>query len=160
MKVMNENKDLFSIENLDEMQKLQAYKLAYKCFKGLFWVMLAFSIALILPATTAENATFGFFSLAMEVCVFIFYLIFAGKSAKLGIMNPLYAKMASKTSYIVCYIALLITYIVLYLSKWFESQDIFDLVFGLYIAIAYASVVICCILARVNNKNVEKIDEE
>lgn len=160
MKLVNENKDLFAIENLDEMQKLQAYKLTYKCFKGLFWIMLAFSMAILFPAIHEENITFGIFGLAMEICVFIFYIVFAAKSAKFGIMNPLFAKMAAKTSYIVCYIVMLISYIILYLSKWLESKEMFNLVFCIYIAVAYASVVICCILARVNNKNVEKIGDD
>ncbi len=160
MKITDEHKDLFSIENLDEMQKLQAYKLTYKCFKGLFWVTLAFSVILLFPGLSDNSITFSIIGLTMEICTFIFYIIFAAKSAKFGIMNPLFAKMAAKTSYIVSYVFILITWVIIYLDNWFETKNMFYLILCLYVAVAYISTLICCIFARVNNKNIEKVDEE
>ena len=44
MKLVPEQTDLLNDEGLDEMQKTYTYKLAFKCFKALYWSMFLLSL--------------------------------------------------------------------------------------------------------------------
>lgn len=44
MKLLPEEHDLLNDCKLDEMQKAYAYKVAFKCFKALYWSNFAFTV--------------------------------------------------------------------------------------------------------------------
>ncbi len=87
-------------------------------------------------------------------------VVFCAQSAKLSVLNPLYAKAAAKPAGIVLYVVILIFYNVFYISDYVRSGEICRLLTGIFISVAYIGIIVCCILARVNNKVTEQTEDE
>lgn len=160
----NQNAELLSINGLDERQQAEAYKIAFTCFKVLFWLCLIFSFALlfitICISAETETVLYGILAIVMEIIPFSVYTIFAAKSSKIGAMNPPFAKMVSKTSYIVTFAFVGLVYFIMNISDFFKENDISNLLLSIYILIAYSNMIITGLLAKKNNKVAEETEED
>ncbi len=114
---LNQNVDLISTKGLDEMQKEQAYKTAFNCFKAFYWgnaviatLLLMISIWYKTQLTLAY--AFAVTGIIMIVFTSVIYVIFAAKTAKQGAMNPQFLKVASSPQKILSMTMLYIIYII------------------------------------------------
>ena len=161
MKILNDEHDLINDNDLDEMQKTYAYKLAFKCFKALYWSVFALSLVMLFIAVTVEDSViFGISAIVMELVANIIYIIFGAKASKIGAMNPKFAKNMAKPVTIIGYFMLAIIYIIMYVRNFINDGDIFYIFAGLYLLIVIGTFIILGFVAKKNNKVIEETEEE
>ena len=96
----NTTPDLISINGLDEMQRQQAYKIAFNCFKAFYWGNVIIAALLVLVTICfIENQTIistcSVIGLAIALFANVIYIVFAAKTSKLGAMNPQFVNVGS-----------------------------------------------------------------
>lgn len=161
MKILNDEHDLINDNDLDEMQKTYAYKLAFKCFKALYWSVFALSLIMLIIAVAVEDSViFGISAIVMELVANIIYIIFGAKASKIGAMNPKFAKNMAKPGTIIGYFMLAIIYIIMYVRNFINDGDIFYIFAGLYLLIVIGTFIILGFVAKKNNKVIEETEEE
>ncbi len=161
MKLLNEEQDLLNDSKLDEMQKAYAYKLAFKCFKALYWSNIAFTlIPLIFSGMTNKSGFHAITAILMLIVTNIIYLVFGAKMSKVGALNPSFAKYMAKPSTVVFYVWMLIIYIFVAINHYKETGENIAIYFGIYVAIMIASYFALSFIAKKNNKVAEETEEE
>ncbi|MBQ8841745.1 MAG: hypothetical protein IJZ65_03855 [Ruminiclostridium sp.] len=161
MKILNDEHDLINDNDLDEMQKTYAYKLAFKCFKALYWSVFALSLIMLIIAVAVEDSViFGISAIVMELVANIIYIIFGAKASKIGAMNPKFAKNMAKPGTIIGYFMLAIIYIIMYVRNFINDGDIFYIFAGLYLLIVIGTFIMLGFVAKKNNKVIEETEEE
>lgn len=161
MRLTDERTDLINDDGLDEMQKTYAYRLAFKCFKALYWTMFAISLFMLILAITIEKSViFAYVAIAIELAASIVYIIFGAKASKIGALNPAFAKYMAKPSTIIGYILMVVIYMVWYGIEFAETGEMFYLYSGIYISIVAATFIILGFIAKKNNKVTEEIEED
>ncbi len=154
---------IFDFEGLDEMQKMQAYKLTHNFFKMTLYSMMILSLALVVGAWVIKKPHFAIAGIILQIFIRLIDTSFHNKIAALGIMNKVYAKQMSSPTYVMCYCASFIFFIVLTTTKRFDNSDIFVIMFCIYFFIATVGEFSKCYAAKKNLKTLEeaeKADEE
>lgn len=161
MKIVADDKDLLNDNSLDEMQKTYAYKLAFKCFKALYWSVFLLSLVMLIIAVAVEDSViFGISAITMELVANIIYIVFGAKASKIGAMNPKFAKTMAKPGTIISYFILAIVYIAMYVRNFINDGDIFFIFAGLYLLIVIGTFIILGFISKKNNKLIEETEEE
>ncbi len=161
MKLVPEQTDLLNDEGLDEMQKTYAYKLAFKCFKALFWsVFLLSLIMFFLAAAVEESVVFSIAAVVTELVACIIYVIFGAKASKVGAINPKFAQNMAKPSVIIGYFLMAIIYTIMYIRNFMEDGEFYFIFFGIYMLIFCGHFIALGFIAKKNNKIIEETEEE
>ena len=160
MKFIADDRDLLSDNGLDEMQKTYAYKLAFKCFKALFWSVFAISLIIILLAVEVESLIFSVTALVIELVACIIYVIFGAKASKVGAINPKFAQNMAKPSVIISYFVLAVIYTIMYIKNFMKDGDFFFIFFGIYLLIFCGHFIALGFISKKNNKVIEETEED
>lgn len=161
MKFVPEKNDLLNDEGLDEMQKTYAYKLAFKCFKALYWsVFLLSLIIFFFAAAVEESIIFSVAALVIELVACIIYVIFGAKASKVGAINPKFAQNMAKPGVIVGYFILAIIYTIMYIRNFMKDGDLYFIFFGIYMLIFCGHFIALGFISKKNNKIIEETEEE
>ena len=140
MKIISDDRDLLSDNGLDEMQKTYAYKLAFKCFKALYWSMFVLSLIMFFIAIAIEESViFTVAAIAIELVTCIIYVIFGTKASKVGAINPKFAQNMAKPSVIIGYFILAIIYMIMYIKNFMKDGDFYSIFFGIYVMFSNVS---------------------
>ncbi len=161
MKSRFEETDLLNDKGLDEMQKAYAYKLAFKCFKALYWSNIAFTfMPMIFQSMTNKSSFYAITSMLLFIVTNIIYLVFGAEASKVGAMNPTFAKHMAKPGTIVSFVIMLILYMTVASLKFGETGEGVFIYFGIFITIMTASHIALGYIAKKNNKLAEETEEE
>lgn len=161
MKSRFEEQDLLNDKGLDEMQKAYAYKLAFKCFKVLYWSNIAFTfIPLIFQGIANKSSFYVITSTLLLIVTNIVYLVFGAKASEVGAMNPKFAQNMAKPATIISYVIMFILYMTVAVLKFSETGAGVIIYFGIYIAITTATHIALACIAKKNNKVAEEPEEE
>ena len=160
MKFIADDRDLLSDNGLDEMQKTYAYKLAFKCFKALFWSVFAISLIIILLAVEVESLIFSVTALVIELVACIIYVIFGAKASKVGAINPKFAQNMAKPSVIIGYFLMAIIYAIMYIKNFMKDGDFYSIFFGIYMLIFCGHFIALGFISKKNNKVIEETEED
>lgn len=161
MKFTNDKTDLLNDEGMDEMQKAYAYKLAFKCFKAVYWSNLLFTLIPLLMSSITESSYYYVIpAILLFIITNIIYVIFGVKASKLGAINPAFAKYMAKPSTIIGYVILTVIYGFTYGKKFTEEGDLFFLYAGIYLIILAGTFITLGFISKKNNKLIEEIEEE
>lgn len=160
MNFLADDRDLLSDNGLDEMQKTYAYKLAFKCFKALFWSVFAVSMIMILLAVEVESMIFSVAALVIEIVDCIIYVIFGAKASKVGAMNPKFAQNMAKPSVIIGYFSMAIIYAIMYIKNFMRANDFHYIFLGIYLLIFCGHFVALGFISKKNNKVIEETEED
>lgn len=161
MKLVPEQNDLLNDEGLDEMQKTYAYKLAFKCFKALYWSMVLLSLIMFFIAIAIEESViFTVAAIAIELVACIIYVIFGSKASKVGAINPKFAQNMAKPSVIIGYFILAIIYMIMYIKNFMKDGDFFFIFFGIYMLIFCGHFIALGFISKKNNKVIEETEED
>lgn len=142
--------DLFDDSRLDEMQQSYSYKIAFGCFKFMFWFCLLMSLAMYVCYMMYEQLPYlvcSYASMAAFVGVYTYYAV---KTSSKGVMDPTLAERFGKQSFW----ATAVGYLILVLMfSWisYNNTDIGLTGVPLYIA-AYSLNLIIIVCAKRNNK--------
>lgn len=159
---LNQNVDLISTNGLDEMQREQAYKIAFNCFKVFYWGDIIIATALVLLAFCVEDITLSIIGIALTIFASAIYVSFAVKSTAKGSMNPDFAVKASTTGRIILMTVIGFAYTITSVSRYLDGEHITHLLSGIFMAIFYISHIITYFLAKKSIKimNTETEEEE
>ncbi|MBQ8614840.1 MAG: hypothetical protein IJ416_11545 [Ruminiclostridium sp.] len=160
MKIIADDRDLLSDNGLDEMQKTYAYKLAFKCFKALYWSVFALSLIMFFLAITEESLIFSIAALVIELVDCIIYVVFGAKASKVGAMNPKFAQNMAKPSVIISYFVLAVIYTIMYIKNFMKDGDFFFIFFGIYLLIFCGHFIALGFISKKNNKVIEETEED
>lgn len=160
MKIISDDRDLLSDNGLDEMQKTYAYKLAFKCFKALYWSMFVLSLIMFFIAIAEESLIFSIAALAIELVDCIIYVVFGAKASKVGAINPKFAQNMAKPSVIIGYFILAIIYTIMYIKNFMKDGDFYSIFFGIYMLIFCGHFIALGFISKKNNKVIEETEED
>lgn len=160
MKIISDDRDLLSDNGLDEMQKTYAYKLAFKCFKALYWSMFVLSLIMFFIAIAEESLIFSIAALAIELVDCIIYVVFGAKASKVGAINPKFAQNMAKPSVIIGYFILAIIYMIMYIKNFMKDGDFYSIFFGIYMLIFCGHFIALGFISKKNNKVIEETEED
>ncbi len=161
MNAIPEHRDLINDTGLDEMQKTYAYKIAFKCFKALYWTMFVISLIMLILAVSVEGSViFAISAIVVELASSIVYIIFGAKASKLGAMNPIFAHNMSQPATIIGYFILAIVYIAWFTRDFIQDGDIYYIFAGLFLLIIVGTFITLGFIAKKNNKVAEETEEE
>ena len=165
--VLNQNIDLISTAGLDEMQKSEAYKIAFDCFKVFYWGNIIIATLLVIGSIFSDdNLTLvyalSFTGIAITVFSSVLYIIFAVKSTAKASLNPGFVINASKTSRIIFMSIMGFGYSVTSISRYLDGESIALLYSGIFMTLLYISHIITYFIAKKSLKlmNEETEDEE
>ena len=149
----NKNIDLISIEGLDEMQKSEAYKIAFKCFKNFYWGIVVIAAALIiLPKYFDYNPAFTHTCSVTAIIIGLFasviYTIFAAKTSHVGAMPPQFISAISSTKGIIALSVIVFAFVILSIIGYFKNGSVCVLYYLTFVLIFYVSHVITYFLAK------------
>lgn len=156
----NSTVDLISTKGLDEMQRTEAYKIAFNCFKAFYWSVTSFAAALVIAAFFIENSILSYIGIALIVLSSAIYVAFALKSAISGAMNPDFAKKASHPGKIISMFIIGFGYTIVAIYRYLDGNHITHLYSGIFMAILYLSHIITYFLARKSIKAMNTETEE
>ncbi len=153
---------LLSIDGLDEMQKSQAYKIAFKCFKNFYWgIVIIAAVLIVIPKYFDDNTTFTHTCSVIAIIIGLFasviYTIFAAKTSRVGAMPPQFIASISSTKGIIALSVIVLAFIVISVIGFFKSGSERVLYFLVFTLIFYVSHVITYFLAK---KSVKLMNEE
>ena len=159
---INQNVDLISTNGLDEMQREQAFKIAFNCFKTFYWGNTIIAAILVLGTIYFdENLTLthacSLIGIAIALLASIIYIIFAAKTSKAGAMNPYFINAVSSAKQIITMTVLGLGYATVSVSRYLDGDSVALLYSSIFIAIFYASHIITYFLAK---KSVKLMNEE
>lgn len=150
---INQNIDLISTKGLDEMQREQAYKIAFNCFKAFYFGNVIIATLLVIGSILFDENltlvyTLSFIGIAITVFSSVVYVIFAIKSTSKASLNPDFVTNASKPSRIIFMSIMGLGYTIVSVSKYLDGESIANLLSGIFMTIFYTSHIITCFLAR------------
>ncbi len=162
---LNQNVDLISTKGLDEMQKEQAYKTAFNCFKAFYWGNVVIATLLLIGSVLSDMEltlayTFAVISIIMIVFTSVIYVIFAAKTAKQGAMNPQFLKVASSPQKILSMTMLCVGYILITLTNRIGDDILLSFMISGFMTILYISHIITYFMARKSLKLINSQTEE
>ena len=160
MKILADDRDLLNDNGLDEMQKTYAYKLAFKCFKALYWSVFTISLIMILIAVEVESLIFSVAALVIELVACIIYVIFGAKASKVGAINPKFAQSMAKPGVIIGYFLMAIIYALMYIKNFMKADDFYYIFLGIYMLIFCGHFVALGFISKKNNKVIEETEED
>ena len=97
---------IFDEIGYDEMQKTENHEIGYKLFSIMFFVVLIFSIVLVIICRNMGDMPGMIISFVLMATIYGFYITYAYMTAKKGIMNPRFAKSWSSKCVIPFYIVI------------------------------------------------------
>ena len=164
---INQNIDLISTKGLDEMQREQAFKIAFNCFKAFYWGNVVIATLLVIGSLFFEENltlvyTLSFIGIAITFFSSVLYVFFAIKSTAKSSLNPGFVINSSKPSRIIFMSIMGFGYTITAVSRYLDGESIAHLFSGIFMAILYISHIITYFLARKSLKlmTAEKDDEE
>lgn len=154
--------DLISINGLDEMQREQAFKIAFNCFKGFYWGNVIIATLLVIGSIFFDENltlvyTLSFIGIAIILFTSALYVFFAIKSTAKASLNPGFVINSSKLSRIIFMSIMGFGYTIVAVNKFIDGESIALLFSGIFMAILYISHIITYFLAR---KSLKLINEE
>ncbi len=163
--VINQNVDLISTNGLDEMQKSQAYKIAFSCFKKLYWgFAIIAAVLIILPRYFDDNPTFTHTCSVIAVAIALFasviYITFAAKTSRVGSMPPQFISAISSTKGITTLSVIVMAFLILSIIGYFSNGSLRILYYLTFVLIFYISHIITYFLAKKSVKLMNKETEE
>ena len=164
---INQYADLISTKGLDEMQREQAFKIAFNCFKDFYWGNVVIATLLVIGSIFSEENltlvyTLSFIGIAIILFSSVIYVFFAIKSTAKASLNPGFVINSSKPSRIILMSVIGFGYTITAVSRYLDGESIALLFSGIFMAILYISHIITYFLARKSLKlmTAEKDDEE
>lgn len=164
---LNQKLDLISTTGLDEMQKSETYKIAFKCFKAFYWGNIIIATLLVIGSIFFDdNLTLvyalSFTGIAITVFSSVLYIIFAVKSTAKASLNPDFVMNASKPSRIVFMSIMGFGYTIVSISRYLDGESIALLFSGIFMTLLYISHIITYFIAKKSLKlmNEDTEDEE
>ena len=158
---------LFSVDGLDEMQKSEAFKIAFNCFKYFYWGNVVIATLLVIGSIFFDENltlvyTLSFIGIAIILFSSVLYVIFAIKSTAKASLNPGFVINSSKPSRIILMSVIGFGYTITAVSRYLDGESIAQLFSGIFMAILYISHIITYFLARKSLKlmNTETEEEE
>lgn len=164
---LNQNVDLISTKGLDEMQREQAFKIAFNCFKYFYWGNVVIATLLVIGSKFFDENltlvyTLSFIGIAITLFSSALYVIFAIKSTAKASLNPGFVINSSKPSRIIFMSVMGFGYTIVAVNKYLDGESIAFLFSGIFMALLYISHIITYFLARKSLKlmNTETEEEE
>ncbi len=162
---INQNIDLISTKGLDEMQREQAYKIAFKCFKYFYWGNVVIATLLVIGSIFFDENltlvyTLSFIGIAITAFSSVVYVYFAVKSTAKASLNPGFVINSSKTSRIIFMSVMGFGYTIVAVNRYLDGESIALLFSGIFMAILYISHIITYFLARKSLKLMKRETEE
>ncbi len=159
---INQNIDLISTKGLDEMQREQAFKIAFNCFKYFYWGNVVFATLLVIGSIFFEENltlvyTLSFIGIAITLFSSVLYVFFAIKSTAKASLNPGFVINSSKPARIILMSVIGFGYTITAVSRYLDGESIALLFSGIFMAILYISHIITYFLAR---KSLKLMNEE
>jgi hypothetical protein len=149
--------DLISDKDLDEMQKDISYRAAFKCFRFMYWAMLAASLLMMFFYAQNDFTDIYMFiasivteCIASGACVY-----YVASTAKKGAMNSDFAKASAKSSW-----GYVIATVLYFFMMLLLRNDIFIRGYALFLTILYASFIAVAFLAKKNQKVIDEMNKE
>ncbi len=162
---LNQNIDLISTKGLDEMQKSEAFKIAFNCFKYFYWGNVVIATLLVIGSIFFEENltlvyTLSFIGIAITLFSSVLYVIFAIKSTAKASLNPGFVINSSKPSRIIFMSVMGFGYTIVSVNRYLDNESIAYLFSGIFMAILYISHIITYFLARKSLKLMNEETEE
>ena len=162
---INQNIDLISTKGLDEMQKSEAYKTAFNCFKYFYWGNAVIATLLVIGSIFFDENltlvyTLSFIGIAIILFSSVLYVIFAIKSTAKASLNPGFVINSSKPSRIIFMSVMGFGYTITAVSRYLDGESIAFLFSGIFMAILYISHIFTYFLARKSLKLMKTETEE
>ena len=162
---LNQNVDLISTNGLDEMQREQAFKIAFNCFKYFYWGNVVIALLLVIGSIFFdENQTLvyalSFIGITITLFSSVLYVFFAIKSTAKASLNPGFVINSSKPSRIIFMSVIGFGYTIVSVNKYLDGDSIAFLFSGIFMAILYISHIITYFLARKSLKLMKTETEE
>lgn len=162
---LNQNIDLISTKGLDEMQREQAFKIAFNCFKYFYWGNVVIATLLVIGSIFFDENltlvyTLSFIGIAIILFSSVLYVFFAIKSTAKASLNPGFLINSSKTSRIIFMSVMGFGYTITAVSRYLDGESIAFLFSGIFMAILYISHIITYFLARKSLKLMKAETEE
>ncbi|MBQ8613034.1 MAG: hypothetical protein IJ416_02305 [Ruminiclostridium sp.] len=162
---LNQNVDLISTKGLDEMQREQAFKIAFNCFKYFYWGNVVIATLLVIGSIFFDENltlvyTLSFIGIAIILFSSVLYVIFAIKSTAKASLNPGFVINSSKPSRIILMSVMGFGYTIVAVNRYLDGESIAQLFSGIFMAILYISHIITYFLARKSLKLMKTETEE
>lgn len=162
---INQNIDLISTKGLDEMQREQAFKIAFNCFKYFYWGNVVIATLLVIGSIFFDENltlvyTLSFIGIAIILFTSVVYVFFAIKSTSKASLNPSFVINSSKLSQIIFMSVMGLGYTIVAVNKYLDGESIALLFSGVFMAILYISHIITYFLARKSLKRMSEETEE
>ena len=162
---LNQNIDLISIKGLDEMQREQAFKIAFNCFKAFYWGNVVIATLLVIGSIFFDENltlvyTLSFIGIAIILFTSVVYVFFAIKSTSKASLNPGFVINSSKPSRIIFMSVMGFGYTIVAVNRYLDGESIAYLFSGIFMSILYISHIITYFLARKNLKLMNEETEE
>jgi len=159
---LNQNIDLISIKGLDEMQREQAFKIAFNCFKAFYRGNVVIATLLTIGSIFFDENltlvyTLSFIGIAIILFTSVVYVFFAIKNTARASLNPGFVINSSKLSRIIFMSVMGFGYTIVAVNKYLDGESIALLFSGIFMAILYISHIITYFLAR---KSLKRMNEE
>ncbi|MGN0553628.1 MAG: hypothetical protein ACI4I1_09605 [Oscillospiraceae bacterium] len=152
MNFYDDSNSLFEDVDLDEMQKNKNYEIGFKLFRNFLYVVIFAAYCIFV--VSRENVVSGI-SGALFIVAWIFYLIYAARAAKEGVMNINFAKTYEKGWIIALFVFVTLLWIV------FLASGIVSLRSGLAWIVILISNILLSVFAKKNMRVLaEQIKEE
>ena len=158
----NQNVDLISTKGLDEMQREQAFKIAFNCFKYFYWGNVVIATLLVIGSIFFDENltlvyTLSFIGIGITLFSSVLYVFFAIKSTAKASLNPGFVINSSKPSRIILMSVIGFGYSITAVSRYLDGESIALLFSGIFMAILYISHIITYFMAR---KSLKSMNEE
>jgi|GEM_PF-2615489 len=147
---------IFDEAGYDEMQKAENHEIGFRLFRIMYFVMLLFTMVLIIVCSNTENLAGTIISLVLLATLFGFFLLYAYMTAKRGIMNPKFAKSWSSTWILFFYPLLAILWSSQLISGIQHGDSFYDVVLCIMWLIISTESMLMCLCAKKNNKVLKK----
>ena len=162
---LNQIVDLISTKGLDEMQREQAFKIAFNCFKYFYWGNVVIATLLVIGSIFFDENltlvyTLSFIGIAIILFSSILYVFFAIKSTAKASLNPGFVINSSKPSRIILMSVMGFGYTIVAVNRYLDGESIAQLFSGIFMAILYISHIITYFLARKSLKLMKAETEE
>ena len=159
---INQNVDLISTKGLDEMQREQAFKIAFNCFKYFYWGNVVIATLLVIGSIFSDDNltlvyTLSFIGIAITLFSSVLYVFFAIKSTAKASLHPGFVINSSKPSRIILMSVIGFGYTITAVSRYLDGESIALLFSGIFMALLYISHIITYFLAR---KSLKLMNEE
>lgn len=150
---------IFDEYGFDEMQRTENHEIGYKLFSIMFFVILIFSVVLVIICRNMGDMPGMIISLVLMATIYGFYVIYAYMTAKKGIMNPRFAKSWSGKWVIPAYIVIAVVWGAK-LFSWGKGPDIDDISLAVMWLIMITGCIGISLCAMKNNRVVKAQLEE